>query len=201
MIRQLMLFLSACTLLALISCAGGSSALSIDPNANHPPAPGNSAPDVQDQSSRNTLSVRMPEISQLAAGAEFEVILSAQFNSELYQGSGRLAYNRQAIRPISAKRGAIPAGNVFAAKLDSPPATSQEYAGLDGIVPFAFTALPGRAGFGSNSGELLRVRFKLLASPGVQYPVALVNTPEYLQLRDAQGQRLSFDLSTEVAPK
>lgn len=141
----------------------------------------------------------MPGLSGLATGAEFDIILSAHFAAELFQGSGRLAYDSAVVQPVSAKRGAIPADNVFVAKLDAPPAASTADDGLDGVVPFAFTALPGTAGFGSHAGELLRVRFKLLAPPGARYPVALLNNPEYLQLRGPQGQRLSFDLSTEVA--
>ena len=46
-------------------------------------------------------------------------------------------------------------------------------------------------------GELLRVRFKLLAKPQRGAAVRLQNDMEYLQLRNAQGRRLSFDFASE----
>jgi hypothetical protein len=201
MTRQLQLILSACALLALISCGSGSSALPIAPQADPQQAPGAAAPNAPIQSPRNSLNVRMPVLTALNPGAEFDVILSAQFQTELYQGCGRLAYDSKVVRPVSAQRGAIPTNNVFVAKLNAPPVASVTAGGLDGVVPFAFTGLPGTAGFGSGPGELLRVRFKLLTAPGARYPISLLNVPEYLQLRGTQGQRLSFDLDTEVASK
>ena len=198
--QRLRLIPFACMLLALISCTGGPSSLAFPNTADPPQAPA-VTPANSKGTAHNIIHILLPELLRLPPGAEFDVIINAEFKSELFQGSGRIAYNRQLVEPISAKRGAIPESNVFAAKLDSPPATRTANAGLDGVVPFAFTALPGTAGFGSNNGELLRIRFRLLESPGVQYPVVLINTPEYLQLRDAQGRRLSFDLNTEVTQK
>lgn len=194
--------MSVCVLLALIGCTGGSSALSIAPKTNPQQTPDATSPDAVGKTARNALYVHLPELSRLAVGAHFDVILSAQFKAGLFQGSGRLAYDSRVVQPVSASRGAIPGDNIFVAKLNSPPASNPATAGgLDGVVPFAFTGLPGTAGFAPDSAELLRVRFKLLAVPAAHYPVALINDPQYLQLRNPQGQRLSFDLSTEVVSK
>jgi hypothetical protein len=196
-----LLVLSVCVLLALIGCSGGSSALSIAPKTNPQQTPDATSPDAVVQTARNALNVRLPELSRLAVGAQFDVILSAQFKTGLFQGSGRLAYDSRVVQPVSAIRGALLNDNLFVAKLDTHPANSTAAGGLDGVVPFAFTGLPGSPGFTPDSAELLRVRFKLLAVPAASYPVALINDPQYLQLRNPQGQRLSFDLNTEVVSK
>ncbi len=199
MIQRRLLVLITMALLASFGCGGsGTSTVHPPQQQNVKPAP----PDSGEQAQRNVLRVTLPVWSSLAAGAEFDIVLSARCVDELFQGSGRLAYDGSVVRPVSCTRGAaLPADNIIAAKLDTPLAASAAPDGLSGVVPFAFTGLPDTPGCGRCNGELLRLRFKLLAKPGARQPVQLLNTPEYLQLRGTQGQRLSFDLSTEaVAP-
>jgi hypothetical protein len=150
---------------------------------------------------RNVLQVAMPALSRLAPGAEFEYVLSANMSDALYQGSGRVLYDSRVLRPTAAQWGALaPAHGVCVAKLDTPPDASGG-AGLDCAVPFAFTALPGQGAAAPGQGVLLSLRFKLIGVPHGAEVLRLLNDPAYLQLRDAQGKRLSFDISEEVSAK
>ncbi len=151
---------------------------------------------------QNILSTRMPALQRLKAGAELEFSISARCTDELYQGCGRVQYDPAIMQPVAAVRGpALPAGYLFAAKLDAAPAASAAPSGLpalSGSVPFAFTGLPTGTVQHATAGELCRVRFRLLRDPGAQAVVRLLNTPEYLQLRGPRGNRIAFDLESEV---
>jgi len=130
----------------------------------------------------------MPALSALDVGSEFEFVLNGEFRQEVFQGSGRILYDRDFVEPVRVSRGGmIPGEAVFMAKLDA-----------DGFVPFAFTPLPGSRSLPAGRGELLRVRFRLLSAPPPSFRIRLLNTAEYLQLRDRSGGRISFDLATEV---
>jgi hypothetical protein len=195
------LFAGLCILLgvlALSGCgprSGGPAAISTPTAATDTPAPSTDDGTAQ----RNVLSAHLPALSKLGIGSEFDYVLSATMVNALYQGSGRVLYDASVVRPVSAQWGALTPGNgVRAAKLDSAVAVKAQD-GLDSCVPYAFTALPGQAAMPAGQGELLRVRFKLIAPLGSSIPVRLLNDPAYLQLRDAQGQRLSFDLNEEVS--
>lgn len=198
MIQRRLLQLLSAALLVCTGCGGTGT------GAAHPPqrpdaGPAPASPVTRIEAQRNTLQLKLPAWSRLAAGAEFEVTLSVSSVDELYQGSGRLAYATSLVQPVACSRGALlPAQNILSVKLDVAPGAATGLAGMDGIVPFAFSGMPGVPGCGRGAGELLRLRFKLLAQPGTRMPVQLVNSPEYLQLRGTTGQRLSFDLSTEV---
>jgi hypothetical protein len=186
-------------LLACLGCGGGGTN-SVSPAQQSAAKPAPSTPDSGATPQRNVLRVVTPTLKGLKTGAEFDAVLSARCVDELYQGSGRFAYDSSIVRPVSASRGAaIPAGNIVVTKLDAPLGTAAAQGGLDGNIPFAFTGLPDAPGCGRCDGELIRLRFRLIAPPGGQAPVQLINDPQYLQLRGTQGQRLSFDLSTEVA--
>ncbi len=148
---------------------------------------------------RNVLTVAQPALSQLAPGAEFEFVLSASMVDALYQGCGRVQYDSRVLRPVTAQWGQLaPADGVCLAKLDLAPGAS-DGGGFDSAVPFAFTALPGQSAAAPGTGELLRLRFKLIGVPRSAVPLRLLNAPAFLQLRNAQGQRLSFDLHEEVS--
>ncbi len=137
---------------------------------------------------RNVLTAVMPPLAGLSAGREFEFTLSAQFAEEVKQGSGRILYDSSVAVPVAVEKGGlIPTSFIFFSKLDT-----------QGIVPFAFTSLPNGRGIPSGSGELLRVRFRMLANPPGGFRVRLQNDAEFLQLRSPSGGRLSFDLASEV---
>lgn len=175
--------------------AGPSPALQPAPQA--PPA----GPGVLPATERNTLSVSLPPLSKLAVGAEFDYVLSADMVDALYQGSGRVLYDSRCLKPVSATWGSLaPRAGVCVAKLDH--AISAVPAGnLNGVVPYAFTGLPGQGGTAPGSGELLRLRFKLTGAVRESIALRLQNDPACLQLRDSQGRRLSFDLSEEASAK
>jgi hypothetical protein len=117
-------------------------------------------PAVQDDSSqpisgRNVLTTAVPPLAGLSAGSEFEFTLNAQLVEELKQGCGRILYDASAAVPVSVEKGRlVPGSFVFFSKLDA-----------EGVIPFAFTALPSQRGIPPGSGELLRERFRLLQPP------------------------------------
>lgn len=145
----------------------------------------------------------MPPLSQLAAGTEFEFNIRVACTDPLYQGSGRVLYDPAIMQPVAAVRGsAIPAGFIFSAKLDASSVASDGLSGLPalaGVVPYAFTGLPDAPGQTAGAGELLRLKFRLLRQAGPETAVRLLNNAAYLQLRGPKGNRLAFDLQSEVA--
>lgn len=194
--------------LALTSCFGGGTSAPADsqsaqqPAAQTPPAaPAADAP-------RNSLTVRLPAVEKLGVGAEFDYVLGAQCADGLFQGSARVLYDSRVLKPLRAERGGlIPGGAAFIAGSDTAPGTlevpaAEAAAGYDGVVPFAFTQLPGDRVLDSQPGELLRLRFRIVgnAQPGVA-PVKLLNDPNFLQLRNSVGQRLQFSIDTREGGK
>ena len=181
--------LMAVAIVALPACGGGGVGFAPRPTPQPQltppatlPAPESSLP------SRNRLIATMPPLGRLPPGSEFEFVLRGEFREEVHQGSGRVLYDDRFLEPISVSRGnMIPGDGVFMSKLDE-----------DGFVPFAFTALPDSRGISAGRGELLRVRFRLVAEPPSGLRVQLWNEAAYLQIRDGQRRRLSFDLATEV---
>ena len=170
---------------ALPGCGGGGQRL-MPPVDNTPPA---LEPDADEGApTRNTLLATMPALSGLAPGAEFDYVLSVELVEELYQLSARIAFDPAVVEPVDVAYGALlPSDAVVMSRRNEAE-----------IVPFAFTALPGRAGIQPGRGELLRVRFRLAGNPSGGRAIWLVNEAEFLQLRDRVGRRLFFDLSSEV---
>jgi len=195
-LRSLALVVGLSTLFFnLIGCGGGSS-----PTVQQPQdaaAPDDSA--GQGAPERNVLTTNMPALGTLSAGAQFDFVIRGEFVDELFQGSGRVLYDPSLVEPLKAERGAfIPSSNVFMARCNLAAGTlASPEPQLSGVIPFAFTGLPGERGHTAGRGELLRVRFRLLARPQAGAAVHLQNDMEYLQLRDAQGRRLSFDFASE----
>lgn len=170
---------------ALPGCGGGGGRQLMPPVDNTTPEV---QPAVEDGApTRNALVATMPALSSLAPGAEFDYVLSVELAEELYQLSARIAFDPAVVRPVDVEHGALlPADAVVMSRL-----------GEEEIVPFAFTALPGRVGIQPGRGELVRVRFRLTGDPHGARAVWLVNEAEFLQLRDRIGRRLSFDLANE----
>lgn len=153
---------------------GSPRSYEIQPNASLP--------------ARNRLIARMPVLSHYSSGSEFEFILAGEFKDSLFQMSARILFDENIVSPVSVHRGdLIPGDAVFMAKLDRA-----------GYIPLAFTRLPGQEGVSPGCGELLKVRFRLLSQPQPNFRIRLLNDPAYLQLRDKNRGRLSFDLATEV---
>ena len=180
----------------LVGCGGGGSSTALPPGINS---------DSEQQQTlnpqppeRNVLSTSMPALGSLSAGAEFDFTINGEFVSPLFQGSARVLYDPATVQLLSAARGAlIPSGGVFLCRADMQPGALQSPdARMSGVIPFAFTGQPGEPGIAPGRGELLRLRFRLLARPSGGACIRLLNDPAFLQLRDAQGQRLSFDLSS-----
>jgi len=188
--RRILLWILVACVVAAPGCGGGGRNLTprIAPTAS---GTVETAPPEEGTPQRNSLTVVTPPLSSLTPGAEFDFILRGAFCEELYQSSGRILYDPAVVEPVRVSRGALmPSGFVFMAKLDEP-----------GLVPYAFTALPGDSGIAPGRGELLRVRFRLLAEPPRGFRLRLLNDAAYLQLRDSRGGRLSFDLASEVVPQ
>lgn len=197
--RRLILGLIALALLTLLGC-GGQPQRSQQNNGT-PPEQTPTQAQQPEAAARTALTASLPLLAKLEPGDEFDFVLSAKLASPLYQASGRVLYDSTAVAPVGAKRGAlIPADDVFVARTDLAPGKLAGEGALGGVVPFAFTGLPGAQPIAAGQGELLRVRFKLLKS-ATTTPVKLLNTAEYLQLRDAEGARLAFDLAVEEVGK
>ena len=177
-------------LLICLGCGGNSSVPSVDPNDQHP---------TPQASGHNTLATHMPPLTGLGAGAEFEYSINANFKDALYQGCGRIVYDASVMQPVAATRGAaIPAADVFVAKLDAAPQVLPGGTAAQSFVPFAFTGLPDNPKHNGISGELIKVKFRLLKDPPADCHVALLNDQQFLQLRSPQATRLPFDMQVEV---
>lgn len=182
--KRILMWILALCVLASPGCGGGGARRSI----NNPELPQPIPQAPAENPERNVLTAVMPSLAGLGAGSEFEFTLSAQLAEETRQASGRILYDADVAVPVSVEKGSvIPNSFVFFSKLNAP-----------GIVPFAFTSLPGGRGISPSRGELLRVRFRLLANPPPGFRVRLLNDGAYLQLRGAAGGRMSFDLASEV---
>ena len=184
--RRILLWVLVICILASPGCGGRGAKRALNDVQPLPTSPqqGEAAPD------RNVLTAAMSSLSGLGAGSEFEFTLSAQLAEELKQGCGRILYDSAVAVPVAVEKGGlVPGSFVFFSKLDAP-----------GVVPFAFTSLPDGRGIAPGRGELLRVRFRMLANPPQGFRIRLQNDGAYLQLRSAAGGRLSFDLASEVLP-
>lgn len=178
-------------LLICLGCGGNSSVPGSDPNHQTPNPPATSG--------HNTLSTHMPPLAGLAAGAEFEYSVRADFKDALYQGCGRIVYDASVMQPVAAARGAaIPAADIFVAKLDAPPQVLAGSTTAQAFVPFAFTGLPDSPKNSGISGELVKVKFRLLKAPPADCHISLLNDQQFLQLRSPQATRLPFDMQVEV---
>lgn len=178
--------LAGFVLAVLVGCGGGGGPRLMPPVDQA--LPQTAAPQTQGVPERNRLVASQPALAQLAPGSEFDFVLSADLSQELYQMSSRIGFDPAVVQPESVTYGSLlPSDAVRMSRRDLPD-----------TVPFAFTAPPGHAGIPAGSGELLRVRFRLLGNPVGGRAVWLVNNAEYLQLRDRIGRRLSFDLAREV---
>ena len=168
----------------LAGCGGGGRQLTPVMDSNPPVA---AAPVSEDAPTRNRLVASMPALGSLPVGTEFDFVVSAELAEELYQCSARIGYDPAAVVPVDASYGALIPSD----------AVRMPHAKADGVVALAFTALPGRAGIQAGRGELLRLTFRLVNAPMSGRAVWLVNEAEFLQLRDRNGRRLSFDLASE----
>ena len=188
--KRILLWILVAYLIVAPGCGGGSRSFTPQPP---PSATGNveTAPPEEGVPARNSLTIVTPPVASLAPGVEFDLTVRGAFCEELWQSSGRILFDPAVVQPVRASRGdLIPTGFVFMVKLDEP-----------GMVPYAFTALPGGSGIAPGRGELLRVRFRLLAEPPSGFRIRLLNDAAFLQLRDRNGGRLSFDLASEVKPQ
>lgn len=204
LLRRLLPLAVVLMLVASPGCGGPSGRAPVPgPPGPQNDAPGQTTDDAAAPTPRNVLSTALPALAGLPPGAEIEFTVSADCADGLYQGSGRVVYDPAALQPVAAVRGtALPGGCLFVAKLDAPAIATPGLAGLpanSGVVPYAFTLLPGASNPAIPPGELLRIRFRLLRQPGGN-GAQLLNTAEYLQLRNAQGARLAFSLDARVGP-
>jgi len=171
------------------SCGGGRGTLAL--SRGRPLLSNESTKPTVDNGSlpeRNALVAQMPALNTIPVGSEFNFVLKGEFRDEVFQGSLRILFDPAVVSPVRVERGSlIPDSAVFFAKLDIP-----------GLIPVAFTRLPGESGISPGSGEILNVRFRLNSSPPPGFRIRLQNEPAYLQLRDKNRGRLSFDLATEV---
>ena len=185
-------------LLALIACGGGSISLPAEVAFEMPapqdstaplfPSPAGGEVDDAVQPERNALGLSYPALAALAPGSEFEAVVGGVFITEVYQGSLRLSYNPAVVEPVSVELGDL----LLTDMVHVTGLTQRDH------VPFAFTALPGHAGVAPGEGELLRVRFQLVGAPATGQPLSLLNDATFLQLRDRQGKRMSFDLESRT---
>lgn len=177
----------------LAACGGGSvSAPALQDETTGEPAlpvtgaPGGDSGEVIATTPVNKLVLTTPALAELAAGEEFEAVLSGEFVDEVYQGSCRLAYDPALLEPVTCGIGTFVPADM------ATLADTQQH----GFVPFAFTGLPGDPGISAgSSGMLLTVRFRVLTA-STEARVRFVSDTEFLQLRDRNSRRLSFDTAT-----
>lgn len=204
MVRRVLLWAPTVALLTAVGCGGSGS---LGAPAQQPAGPAQQSPGAPAAGAplRNALLTSVPALAGLQPGAEFDFHVRASFSEPLYQGSGRVLFDPAVMRPVAVVRGeALPADFIFVAKLDAAPVESDGLSGLPetaGVVPYAFTGLPGGSGKTVAPGELFHIRFQLLGRPGAHSAVRLLNRADYLQFRAPDGNRLPFDLQTEVGTR
>ncbi|MCC7479552.1 hypothetical protein IT575_14005 [bacterium] len=196
----------AAALLLLLPLLGGCFGSAADRNAASPaeeqPA-AESRPAADPVASRNVLRYSMPALASLSPGAEFDLVLSADFESPLHQASARFVYDSSVLEAVRAQRGALfPEDAVFLARTDMQPgsldlAPALRQQGIDAAVPFAYTRLPEDPASGPVAGELLRLRFRLKAAPQRgKAALQMLSDQDWLQLRDSAGRRIAFNLES-----
>lgn len=174
-------------LLILASCGGSGhmQPTTAPPATPEPAASGDTEPGTA-PAARQTLTLSTPALVGLSPGSELEAVLGASFADEIHQGSARLLFDAGVLQPVAAEVGELlPSGMLSIVGLQQA-----------GHVPFSFTALPGGQGIAPGTGELLTVRFRVVATPQPDTRIRLLNEPEFLQLRDREGQRLGFELES-----
>ncbi len=185
--RHIYVFIILLTLF-LHGCGGGGGVSHSRSDRLGNPQTNTQLPSESPPPQRNRLVTSTPILNKLSPGQEFDFVLRAELKDELFQTSARILYDPSVFSPIRTSKGnLIPEDAVFFAKLDK-----------EGLLPFAITRLPGSEGIRAGTGEILRVRFRLLSTPQANSRIRLQNEPAFLQLRDKSGGRLSFDLATEV---
>jgi len=136
----------------------------------------------------NLVSLRTPALAHMQAGTEFTAVLSLKLVEDAHQGVLRLLFDSQSMQPVEAAPGdRLPAGMLRIADLDKP-----------GFIPLAFTALPEGQDLAAGSGELYRIRFRLLTDGSQAGRLSFSADDDFLQLRDRDGRHIRFDLSTEA---
>jgi hypothetical protein len=152
-------------------------------SADDAPGAGHKIPD------RTALSVIWPSLAGSEAGAEFDVAIRLANPGGVFQGCGRLVYDAAMVEPVSARRGAfLPSEAVAFVKTD-----------VGGYVPYAFTGREGSGALPAGEGDIFVVRFRLKSEGAPKF--GLRNEAEFLQLRNDKGQRIPFDLATEVTAR
>jgi hypothetical protein len=179
-----------------MACGGGSLPQIPADNTGLPqpeaatPALSGEAPDALpvDEASPNRVSLSVPSLAGLPSGSEFSVELGIAAGESIHQGVLRLSYDEASMEPLAADPGAaLPSGMVRIADLDNA-----------GFIPLAFTALPGAADIQPGEGTLYSIRFRLTRPGDSAGRVGFSGDPEFLQLRDRDGNRLEFDTETRA---
>lgn len=141
-----------------------------------------------DPQTANRVTLEVPALDRLGAGDEFSAVISAEFGQEVHQGVLRLLYDAGAMTPMEISPGAmVPLDMIRIADLDN-----------SGFLPLAFTALPGGHDIAAGSGELYRVRFRLLRNGNAAGRIGFRSDREFLQLRDRNGEHIRFDVATRA---
>ncbi|MEZ5339587.1 MAG: cohesin domain-containing protein [bacterium] len=180
--------------LLFIACGGSGNFAPAPQEQSSQPAPQRIAPQQQleipetESAAVNRVVLQTPALVELSAGEEFTAVLHMDAIREIHQGVLRLQFDATRMEPIEVLPGELlPAEMVRIADISQP-----------GFIPLAFTALPGGTDIGEGSGELFRIRFRLLSAGSEAGRPGFKGGSDFLQLRDRQGRHLSFELGTEA---
>ena len=160
------------------------------PQMAEPQQQGTQLPDESavPEAALNRVILEVPALGELSAGDEFSAVISAEFGEEVHQGVLRLLYDAGSMSPLEISPGTmLPGDMIRIADLDN-----------SGFLPLAFTALPGGNDIGSGSGELYRVRFRLLVDGAAADRIRFRSDREFLQLRNRDGRHIRFDVETRA---
>jgi hypothetical protein len=141
-----------------------------------------------DAESINRVILEVPALDRLGPGDEFSAVISGEFGQEVHQGVLRLLYDMEAMTPLEIVPGKqLPQDMIRIGDLSH-----------SGILPLAFTALPGARNIAPGSAELYRVRFRLLKDGAEAGRIRFRSDPEFLQLRNRDGEHIRFDVATRA---
>ncbi|MCB1216806.1 hypothetical protein KDL44_05400 [bacterium] len=180
--------------LLFIACGGAGNFTPAPSEQNNLQVPQITVPQSQQElpvmeaAEQNRVLLRTPSLMDLSAGDEFTAVLHLDALEEIHQGVLRLQFDAARMEPIEVQPGEmLPTDMVRIADISR-----------SGFIPLAFTALPGGSDIGEGSGELFRIRFRLLSAGSEAGRPGFQGESEFLQLRDNEGKRLSFELGTQA---
>ncbi len=135
-----------------------------------------------------------------SSGNTMTVDVLVRNTGELKQASLRLLYPRQQFSPISIESGAaLPGDAMFISSLSAVGVAYKNATPDTGVLPIAFTVLPGEQGI-TRDGVLAKIELEILQpGSGAEEIFSVLEDSDYLIFVDAAGKPIPVEISYEGA--